>query len=71
MRHHAITELSESGASEQTIKAIAGHVSQRMLDRCSHIRLEAKRNAIEAFSTSSGNVITHDIKATQEQPLPS
>jgi len=39
-----------SGANEQTIKAIAGHVSQRMLDRYSHIRLEAKRNAIEALS---------------------
>ncbi len=37
LRHHSITELAESGASEQTIKAIAGHVSQRMLDRYSHI----------------------------------
>lgn len=35
LRHHCITELCESGASEQTIKAIAGHVSQRMLDRYS------------------------------------
>lgn len=52
LRHHSITELAESGASEQTIKAIAGHVSQRMLERYSHIRLEAKRNALEALSTS-------------------
>src|SRR5262249_31235004 len=47
LRHHSITELAESGTSEQTIKAIAGHVSQRMLDRYSHIRLEAKRNALQ------------------------
>jgi integrase len=53
LRHHSITELAESGASEQTIKAIAGHVSQRMLDRYSHIRLEAKRNALEALSTNA------------------
>ncbi len=50
LRHHAITELGESGASEQTIMAIAGHVSRRMLERYSHIRLEAKRNALEAVS---------------------
>ena len=48
LRHHAITELAESGASEQTIMAIAGHVSRRMLERYSHIRLEAKRSALEA-----------------------
>lgn len=49
MRHHALTELAESGASEQTIKAIAGHVSNRMLERYSHVRLNAKREAIEAL----------------------
>jgi integrase len=53
LRHHSITELAESGCSEQTIKAIAGHVSQRMLDRYSHIRLEAKRSALEALSTAN------------------
>lgn len=70
LRHHSITELAESGASEQTIKAIAGHVSQRMLDRYSHIRLEAKRTALEVLS-KSGDVISNDIKAAPEQPLSS
>jgi hypothetical protein len=55
LRHHSITELAESGCSEQTIKAIPGHVSQRMLDRYPHLRLEAKRNALEALSNNSGN----------------
>ncbi len=50
LRHHAITELAESGASEQAIMAIAGHVSRRMLERYSHVRLEAKRQAIQALS---------------------
>jgi len=54
LRHHAITELAESGAPEQTIMAIAGHVSHRMLDRYSHVRLEAKRVAIEALSRHTG-----------------
>jgi integrase len=42
LRHHAITKLAESQASEQTIMAIAGHVSREMLEHYSHIRLEAK-----------------------------
>jgi hypothetical protein len=46
----AITELAESGTSEQTIMAIAGHVSRRMLERYSHVRLEAKRDALKALS---------------------
>jgi integrase len=58
LRHHSITELAESGASEQTIKAIAGHVSERMLARYSHIRLEAKRTALEALSASVNIVNT-------------
>jgi integrase len=47
-RHHAITELAESQASERTIMAIAGHVSTRMLEHYSHIRMDAKRKAQSA-----------------------
>src|ERR1700676_2397028 len=50
LRHHAITELAESQASDQTIMAIAGHVSQKMLAHYSHIRLDAKRRALDALS---------------------
>ena len=32
-----------------TIKAIAGHVSRQMLARYSHIRMNAKRKALEAI----------------------
>jgi hypothetical protein len=42
--------LAESMTSEQTIMAIAGHVSRRMLDHYSHIRMDAKRTAVEAIS---------------------
>jgi integrase len=50
LRHHAITELAESQASEQTIMSIAGHVSPKMLAHYSHVRLEAKRKALDALS---------------------
>jgi len=50
LRHHAITELAEGQASEQTIRSIAGHVSLKMLEHYSHIRLDAKRAALNALS---------------------
>ena len=49
LRHHAITELAESQASEATVLAIAGHVSKKMLERYSHVRLKAKRAALDAI----------------------
>jgi len=47
-RHTLITELAESGASDQTIMDIAGHVSRQMLKHYSHIRMKAKREALDA-----------------------
>ena len=55
LRHHAITELAESQASDATIMAIAGHVSRQMLEHYSHVRLDLKRKALEALSTQRGN----------------
>jgi integrase len=50
LRHHAITRLAESSeASEQTIMAIAGHVSREMLEHYSHIRQDAKRKAVASL----------------------
>ena len=54
LRHHAITELAESQASDATIMAIAGHVSRQMLEHYSHVRLDLKRKALDALSEKSG-----------------
>ena len=53
LRHHAITELAESQASDRTIMSIAGHVSQRMLAHYSHVRIEAKRTALDALAAGA------------------
>jgi len=54
LRHHAITRLAESPeASEQTIMAIAGHVSREMLEHYSHVRQEAKRRAVESLDSDT------------------
>jgi integrase len=53
LRHCAITSLAENGAADSTIMAIAGHVSRKMLERYSHVRMEAKRTAMETLANSS------------------
>jgi integrase len=50
LRHHAITELAESQASDATVMSIAGHVSPKMLQHYSHVRLHAKRFALDSLS---------------------
>jgi hypothetical protein len=48
-RHTLITDLAESGAGDETIRDIAGHVSKQMLKHYSHIRMDAKRKALESI----------------------
>jgi integrase len=50
LRHTFITRLAENpNVSEETIRALAGHVSRRMLEQYSHIRTRAKEEAIRAL----------------------
>jgi integrase len=51
LRHGAITSLAESGASDQTILALAGHLDRAMLEHYSHIRMAAKRKAVDAIQS--------------------
>ena len=50
LRHQCITELLEGGAPEAAVLSIAGHVSRKMMEHYSHIRMEAKRKAIEGLT---------------------
>jgi hypothetical protein len=45
-----LTELAKSGASDEVIMSIAGHVSRAMLSRYSHVRMEAKRRALDEIA---------------------
>jgi integrase len=52
-RHTFITDLAESGeAGDETIRDLAGHVSQQMLKHYSHIRMQAKRRAVDTLVTT-------------------
>jgi len=55
LRHTVISELAEGQTSDQTIMSIAGHVSPRMLAHYSHIRMEAKRRALDSLPSKPLN----------------
>jgi integrase len=54
-RHTFITELAESGVPDEVIRDLAGHVSKQMLRHYSHIRMEAKRKALEGLVQKRSN----------------
>jgi len=70
LRHHAITELAESHASERTIMAIAGHIPPRMLDHYSHIRMDAKRKALDAIGGGTRGYVTKRDTNSHSEPVP-
>jgi integrase len=53
LRHTLVSRLAENPAiSEETIRALAGHVSHQMLSRYAHIRAQAKRAAIASLESA-------------------
>jgi integrase len=50
MRHTFATRLAENGVSESTMLALMGHMSRAMLERYSHIRMAAKRDAVAGIT---------------------
>jgi integrase len=48
-RHTCITDLTESGVGDQVIQDMVGHVDSKMIKHYSHIRTEAKRNAVSGL----------------------
>jgi integrase len=81
MKHHAVTELAESQASDRTIMAIAGHISPKMLEHYSHVRIQAKRTALDSLSTkraeransggeTRGHDTNHDTKRGAVETIP-
>jgi integrase len=49
LRHTVITELAEMGVADHVLESISGHLSRRMLEHYSHIRIDAKRQALNAL----------------------
>jgi integrase len=49
LRHTFISALAEAGVPDSTMKAIAGWMSAKMLERYSHTRAQAKREAVNSL----------------------
>ena len=52
LRHTVITELAEMGVADHVLESISGHLSRRMLEHYSHIRIDAKRQALDALDVA-------------------
>ncbi len=52
LRHRVVTRLLEAGEPDHVVESITGHLSRRMLEHYSHIRLRAKRQALDRLDRS-------------------
>ena len=77
LRHTVITELAEMGIADHVLESISGHLSRRMLEHYSHIRIDAKRQALDALDAQrqlvaagkgNGNGQQAEISAVVEVP---
>jgi integrase len=57
LRHTVITELAEMGVADHVLESITGHLSRRMLEHYSHIRIDAKRQALDALDVQRGRML--------------
>jgi integrase len=53
LRHTVVTRLLEAGEPDHVVESITGHLSRRMLEHYSHIRLNAKKAALDRLDEST------------------
>jgi len=61
LRHTAATKMAEAGVPESTMLALMGHMSRAMLERYSHIRMKAKREAVESLELHEKRPISNGV----------
>jgi len=52
LRHTVVTRLLEAGEPDHVVESITGHLSKRMLQHYSHIRMAAKKAALERLDAA-------------------
>ena len=57
-----VTRLLAAGEPDHVVESITGHLSRRMLEHYSHIRIAAKRAALERLAQSGSAASTKGIK---------
>lgn len=70
LQHTFVSRLAENpSVSEETIRALAGHVSKQMLQRYSHIRTHAKQAAIAALEQDAAMVDAVELAEAQKTEI--
>lgn len=67
LRHTVATKMAEAGVPESTMLSLLGHMSRAMLERYSHIRMAAKRQAMEALDArpvGTTRLVAKEIKSS-------
>jgi integrase len=68
-RHQAITKLLENGAPDETVRAIAGHGTEKAMKYYSHIRIEAKKQAVDRLQSPAPPPKTSEPQTKGQFPL--
>lgn len=53
LRHTVVTRLLEAGEPDHVVESITGHLSRRMLEHYSHIRLNATKAALDRLDEAA------------------
>jgi integrase len=71
LRHTALTKMAEAGVPESTMLGLAGHMSRAMLERYSHIRMAAKREAVQSLQLTRASTapVKESVKAASGLPI--
>jgi transposase len=62
LRHTVVTRLLEAGEPDHVVESITGHLSRRMLEHYSHIRLNAKKEALDRLDGSAKDTLLKSAK---------
>jgi integrase len=62
LRHTVVTRLLEAGEPDHVVESITGHLSRRMLEHYSHIRLNAKKAALDRLEQSGKTPSLKNVK---------
>jgi len=56
LRHSCASRIAAGGATDQTLQALLGWMSPKMIEKYSHVRADAKRRAVAVFDVVSSDL---------------
>jgi hypothetical protein len=51
LRHSSVSRIAAAGTTDQTLQAVAGWMSPKMIQKYSHVRAAAMRKAVSVFDS--------------------